>query len=536
MRAAPFFLSSLLLSSSALAITQPGGVQIPVGNQLQDVFNGRGESAIRVREDAAIVPERFVPGCTLTFTLVTRGNARFRNVFGWYNVRPGVTPARDNPPPVRPEQVLIPCGALPGERFTLNLRGNPQYLGGEIGFFLRTPEVGMTGTCPEGACCADLSRTGSSFYSERAYNPDNTGATSSYIHLLTYDSRVRPRSFYFAWEDLYSGGDNNFTDFIALVDEIVCTGGGASCTTEMPGACGAGTLQCRAGALVCLSAASTSAERCDGVDNNCNGAVDEGDALCGAMQVCDRGRCVDRCLSELGCFPGLRCTDRGTCVEAACEAVSCGANQRCEGGRCVGACEGITCPAGTLCRAGRCVDGCAGVTCDGDQACVDGVCVPRCECRGCATGQTCGSDGRCRATACATTTCADGTTCLEGRCVDACMGARCPTGERCEVGRCVAIPVPDGGVPRDAPSLADVGFFDLGARDVPPEDPDGGALDATTDEGLRVINEPRDGCGCRAGAATTPGGGAVALAGLCAALARRRRQRFGEKRSRSRLP
>jgi MYXO-CTERM domain-containing protein len=255
------------------------------------------------------------------------------------------------------------------------------------------------------------------------------------------------------------------------------------------------------------------------------------------MQVCDRGRCVDRCLSELGCFPGLRCTDRGTCVESACETVTCGASERCEAGRCVGACAGITCPAGTLCRAGRCVDGCVGVTCDSDQACVDGVCVPRCECRGCGAGQSCGADGRCRAVACATTTCAEGTTCVEGRCVDACTGARCPTGERCELGRCVTIPVPDGGVARDAPPLADVGFFDLGAADAPPTEPDAGAaIDAATDDGLLIINEPRDGCGCRVGATSPPGAGAVALAGVFAALARRRRQRFGEKRSRSRLP
>ncbi|MDB4930124.1 MAG: hypothetical protein JWM10_2608 [Myxococcaceae bacterium] len=533
MRAALYFVTSLLLSSSALAITQPGGVQIPVGNQLQDLFNARGETAIRVREDAAIVPERFVPGCTLTFTLITRGDARFRNVFGWYNVPPGTVPS---PATARALDlhVLIPCGAMPGEQFTLNLRGNPEYLGGEIGFFLRTPEDGTSGTCT--SCCASLSALGSSFFSERAYNPDNTGPASSYIHLLTYDSRVRPRAFYFAWEDLYSGGDNNFTDFIARVDEIVCTGGGASCTTATPGACGAGTLQCRAGALVCVAAVTSAAERCDGVDNNCDGVVDEGAGLCAAMQVCDRGRCVDRCLSELGCFPGLRCTDRGTCVEAACETITCGANQRCEGGRCVGACEGITCPAGTTCRAGRCVDACAGVTCDSDQACVEGVCVPRCECRGCAVGQSCGSDGRCRATACAATTCAEGTTCVDGRCVDACMGARCPTGERCETGRCVEIPVPDGGVARDATPLADVGIFDLGPADAAAETDSGSSLDAATDDGLVVINDTRDACSCRVGAAARPGSGPLALVGLLGVVGWRRRQRLGEKRSRRRLP
>ena len=34
MRVASLFLTSLLLSSSALAINQPNGAQIPVGNQL----------------------------------------------------------------------------------------------------------------------------------------------------------------------------------------------------------------------------------------------------------------------------------------------------------------------------------------------------------------------------------------------------------------------------------------------------------------------------------------------------------------------
>lgn len=105
------------------------------------------------------------------------------------------------------------------------------------------------------------------------------------------------------------------------------------------------------------------------------------------------------------------------------------------------------------------------------------------------------------------------------------------------MGRCVTIPVPDGGVPRDAPALADVGFFDLGARDVPPEEPDAGAkLDVATDDGLVTAYETRDGCGCRVGAPPPSGGVVGLLAVLGAALAGRRRQRFGAKRSRSRRP
>jgi hypothetical protein len=312
-----------------------------VGSELQSLFTSRGEM-LTVQDDAAIQPERFVPGCRLTFTLVTRANAAFRNVFGWYNVRPGVVPTPTTAP--RDLHVLIPCDAQAGQAFTLDLRNNPDYAGGEIGFFLRTPEDGTTGRCT-GDCCASLSRTGHTYYSERGYNPDAMGA-DSYIHLLIYDSRARSRAFYFAWEDLYGGGDNNFTDFVASVDQIVCTGAGAACDTGRPGACAQGSLQCRNGALACLGAVTPQAERCDGIDNDCNGMVDEGDGLCGARMVCDRGVCVDRCMGELGCFEGFVCSERGTCVEAACATVSCAAGQRCAAGACVGACDALSCPRG----------------------------------------------------------------------------------------------------------------------------------------------------------------------------------------------
>jgi hypothetical protein len=123
-----WLLSALAFSPAAHAITQPNGTVIPVGDELQRIFTERGET-LRVREDAAIMPERFLPGCRLTFTLVSRGASQFRNIFGWYNVRPGMRP---DPADLH---VLIPCNATAGNRFELNLRGNPDYRGGEIGFF-----------------------------------------------------------------------------------------------------------------------------------------------------------------------------------------------------------------------------------------------------------------------------------------------------------------------------------------------------------------------------------------------------------------
>ncbi|MFO0651558.1 MAG: MopE-related protein [Polyangiales bacterium] len=262
------------------------------------------------------------------------------------------------------------------------------------------------------------------------------------------------------------------------------------------------------------------AERCDGIDNDCNGMTDEGEGLCGAMRVCDRGVCVDRCRAELGCFPGEVCTDRGTCVEESCATVTCSTSQRCERGRCVGACEGIACPRGQTCRAGRCVDPCAGVTCDADAVCVDGVCAPRCECRRCATGQTCTADGRCVSNDCAMMRCAAGQTCVAGVCRDACEGAQCPRGQRCEVGSCVVIPVVDAGPRRDAT----VEYPDA----LPPVDveTDAGKIDVPMDVTPPVFESGDQGCGCRAGggrASRAPALGALALL----ALLRRRRHRGG---------
>jgi hypothetical protein len=72
-------------------------------------------------------------------------------------------------------------------------------------------------------------------------------------------------------------------------------GGNAACNTGLLGACAAGHTACQAGALACLQNAQPSAETCDGVDNNCNGAVDEGNpggginCSTGLLGVCSAG-------------------------------------------------------------------------------------------------------------------------------------------------------------------------------------------------------------------------------------------------------
>jgi len=52
-------------------------------------------------------------------------------------------------------------------------------------------------------------------------------------------------------------------------------GGNQSCTTPQPGACSAGTTLCNNGVIDCIQTTQPSAELCNGVDDDCNGTVDE---------------------------------------------------------------------------------------------------------------------------------------------------------------------------------------------------------------------------------------------------------------------
>src|SRR5262249_44454934 len=53
-------------------------------------------------------------------------------------------------------------------------------------------------------------------------------------------------------------------------------GGGAACPTGLLGVCAAGTTHCTNGAIACRPNVNQSAEICDGLDNDCDGVVDNG--------------------------------------------------------------------------------------------------------------------------------------------------------------------------------------------------------------------------------------------------------------------
>lgn len=92
-------------------------------------------------------------------------------------------------------------------------------------------------------------------------------------------------------------------------------GGGGNCTSGFSGVCAAGTRSCLSGALLCLPnvAPGSMQEACNGVDDDCDGDVDEnnpgGGGLCtrpGFLGICQFGNqtCSGGALACVGPNPG----------------------------------------------------------------------------------------------------------------------------------------------------------------------------------------------------------------------------------------
>ena len=499
-------------------------------------------------KDAHTTPGTFSPQCGFTGELVLRGGACTVG-FGWYNVTPGAT----TPPPANQIYQLVPPDPRQASMcmdndfcplatmtttqapqhswvstpFTAdNIRQDPNYKGGLIGF----------------AMIGDMStRCKQTKFSQAELNTKNAQGMP-WVTTLVYQSTVDPNGYYLAFEDLpvttaswkgdgTGGGynDGDFNDFVYFVRGLNCDGGGKSCDTGMPGVCADGTTECHgAGDIVCRPNTPSSTEVCDGLDNDCDGVVDQGTPCPNSGQVCDKGVCVNKCNdSEFPCPVGLVC-DNGYCKDNRCLNVDCPVGQICVAGACQGGCEGVVCPKGQTCRVGRCVDPCAGVTCDGGGVCENGACLPRCTCRECGPGLTCSPDGTCRETGCEQMMCdRPAFVCTAGNCLDACKGVTCPVNQECKSGECVDKPAVAGtggmaGVKLDAGAT---GGFTGGTGS-------GGSSGGTPDAGAGAGGD--GGVPERAGVSTcscsTPGpnAGAWTLACLAAAglwLSRRRRQR-----------
>ena len=219
------------------------------------------------------------------------------------------------------------------------------------------------------------------------------------------------------------------------------------------GPCRPGHQHCINGMFQCQGQIGPTPEICDGIDNDCDGMIDNG-ATCPPMYACINGACQPACSGgEFPCAPDRICVDPNThqqctgnlsgcyCLPSPCATMQCPAGQRCvvtgTTGMCVDPCANVQCPAGTQCVDGRCSD-CTMTGCPSGERCVGGACQTD-PCAGvqCAFDQFC-RDGMCVAS-CMGITCPAGQSCVDGQCQnDPCVNAGCPEGQICNqsTGRC----------------------------------------------------------------------------------------------------
>ncbi len=542
-----FLAAAVALSPAASAVIlqpTPGGVQIPIINtgvttctdKNVEVCIDQSEgnpALIDAKADALVAPETFQPTCQLTFTPIVKGGA-IADVFGWYNVKQDPTDPTKFIKPTQAElygmfyaQGFKTAVDFANQKVVLDLgveAAAGRYKGGQIGFFLVATDGQISINPTTHAVTGDAKFQ---FFTQHALNVGSTAAQTFY-NVLTWESVAQKNTFYFGWEDLppNTAIDNDFDDFLFSVSGVQCGGGGQPCDTGKMGVCAAGVLQCKKSVITCVQTLAQGAETCNALDDDCDGEVDNGDALCKNGEVCNRGVCVPKCgTGEFRCPGDSVCSTGGVCVDAACKDKQCEAGKVCAAGECVDSCTGIVCPHGRACRNGGCVDPCVGIECDDGFACVDGICTS-CDCSACADGEVCHEAPAtpgvklCLDSGCENQTCAAKTHCAMGACVDDCDGATCPSGQLCSMGECVADPngpMGTGGTGFGGNGPVPGGTFSFGGSNAT-----GGKSGTTGGLGKPVTTDQKS-CNC-----TVPGGkssaaGALALLALFGVARRRRR-------------
>jgi MYXO-CTERM domain-containing protein len=505
------FASTWLTVTPARAVTtEPNGLQIPLDSmngetQLYTKFAQLGEP-IDWLADAASKPDTFSPLCGFTATFIlNQAGSHFG--LAWYNAN-GVAPTAADlhtiVPPNSPVGTMI---------MSADIKNDPAYTNGLIGFAL----VG-----------------GQTHYSEQQWDPVCSGCNPAapWISAVIYASKNTPNAYYLAFEDgnfgsnpNNFGNDGDFNDDVFFLTGLTCAGGGQPCDTGKPGICGPGLTECTANGIVCKGqSAPAPMESCNGVDDDCNGATDEGD-LCPVDFLCIQGSCQPKCnKGEFVCPDGLVCDAGGVCVDPACANVTCPMGKACIAGVCKAPCDDVKCPFPQDCRVGVCVDPCDGVQCDAGQVCELGVCITRCDCSPCVAGKACDmANGHCEIPACVGKSCPMGQHCdAMGACVDNCMDAMCPTGQLCMMGQCIKDPNPTGA---GGGSMSGSGGSMTGAGGSMSNSSGTGGAKASGGANASGGADPgtSSGCGCMVGDTGSSEGAVLALGALGLVIAARRR-------------
>ena len=230
-------------------------------------------------------------------------------------------------------------------------------------------------------------------------------------------------------------------------------GDGSACATGMSGQCAAGDWMCVDGRLICSARHVPADEICDRADNDCDGRIDDGlRNACGECQaplpeICNGidDDCDAQIDEEAECeFEDLVCAFGECVLFCGAGAGDCPGQQICVDDACVERCDLMDCPANHVCRQGECVDLCIDVSCDGDEICFNGDCVAP-DCHEIGCPDGQICDGaECQPDLCDGVQCDAGHFCRDGVCVPSCATQSCRLLESCVDGDCV--PDPCGGL------------------------------------------------------------------------------------------